>query len=206
MHEYRGARCGLGCLEEIVGEGQTIFHQFRGNGKIPKYKFIALLGDLRRGGDVDDEGDAALFGDLRDRRRSAGVERADETMRAFLDQPLGARARGIDVGLRVGVHQLDLDAERVSQHCRRQIGALLTRLADQALKTRLGQQHADFEFGRLGARDIEWRQRGDAGADERSIELSAVQLSGHRCFSGWNYVVRDRVDDSTKNFFACRLN
>ena len=70
---------------------------------------------------------------------------------AFLDQSLRPRARGVDVGFGVGVHQLDVDAEHLFNNPRREIGAFLTRLADQSLQARLRQQHADFEFGRLRA-------------------------------------------------------
>ena len=45
---------------------------------------------------------------------------------------LGARAGGVDVGLEVGVHQLDVDAEHVLDHPGGEVGALLAGLADEA--------------------------------------------------------------------------
>ena len=90
---------------------------------------------MRRRGDVDYKGNAALLGDLGDGRSGAGVERADQAVRPLLYQPLGAGARGIDVGFRVGVHQLNIHAEQVFDHGGGQVRALLARLADESLKT-----------------------------------------------------------------------
>ena len=102
-------------------------------GKIAKNIFVTLLGDLRRSGDVDDKRHAALLGDLGDGRRGARVERTDQAMRAFLNQFFRSRARGVDVRLGVGIEQFDVDAETLFNDERREIGAFLTRLADQAL-------------------------------------------------------------------------
>jgi hypothetical protein len=40
-----------------------------------------LLGDGRRGGDIDDQRDALLFGDLGDRGRVPGIEGANQKLR-----------------------------------------------------------------------------------------------------------------------------
>ena len=84
---------------------------------------------------------------------------ADQHVGAFLDQPLGPRARGVDVGLEVGVHQLDVDAEHLLDHAGREVGALLAGLADEAQVARARQDHADAAAsapGR-GRRALRWR-------------------------------------------------
>ena len=101
---------------------------------------------MRGGRDVDHEGHTALLGHLCDRPGSAGVERPDQTMRALLNESLGTGARGINVGFCVGVHQFDFDTEQLSDDRRSEVGALLARLADQALHARLRQQHADLQL------------------------------------------------------------
>ncbi len=77
----------------LIDEGVAQDHA-RG-GKIAEHEFVALLGDRRRGGDIDDERHALLLGDLRDRQRLAGIEGADQELRAVADQLLGARARAV---------------------------------------------------------------------------------------------------------------
>ncbi len=130
--------------EEIVDERQSICDQLGGDREIAKDKLVTLFGDLRRRGDVDDERNAALLGDLSDGRGGAGIEGTDQAVRSFLYQSFGARARGIDVGFRVGVQQFDIDAQQLSNNSRREIRAFLAGLADQTLQSRLRQQHADF--------------------------------------------------------------
>ncbi len=97
-------------------------------------------------------------------------------MHALLNQSLGARARGIDVGFGVGIHQLDVDAEQVANYRRRKIGAFLTGLADQALQSRLRQEHADLELHRLGVDDIKWRERGGARRQKIFVELPTIHF------------------------------
>jgi hypothetical protein len=116
VHEHRGARHGVGRLEELADQRQAVPHDVARGLEVAEHELVALLGDLRRGGDVDDEGHAALLGDLRDGGGGARVERADQHVGAFLDQPLGARARRVDVRLEVGVHELEVDAEHLLQH------------------------------------------------------------------------------------------
>src|SRR6185436_8075597 len=96
---------------------------------------------------------AVLLGDLCDRGRGARVEGADQHVRALLDQPLGARARGVDVGLEVGVHELEVDAEHLLQHAGRKVRALLARLADEAEVARAREDHADAQLLRLRTHD-----------------------------------------------------
>ena len=72
--------------------------------EVAEHELVALLGDRRRGGDIDDERDALLLGHLGDRRALAGVEGADQQLRALADQPLGAGAGDLDVDLGVAVH------------------------------------------------------------------------------------------------------
>src|SRR5262249_43159773 len=62
---------------------------------------------------------------------------------------LGARARGVDVGLEIGVHQLEVDAEHLLQHAGGEVGALLTGLADEAEIAGARQDHADSQLLRL---------------------------------------------------------
>ena len=98
---------------------------------------------------------------LRHRGGLSRVERPDQHVRAFLDQPLGARARGVHVRLVVGAHDLDVDAEHLPDHARREVGAFLARLADEALHARARQDYADAQLLRLRA-DI--GNRGKRGA------------------------------------------
>ena len=57
---------------------------------------------------------ALLLGDLRDRGGLAGIEGADQELRAVVDQLLGARARDLDIGLGVGVHDRELGQAEAS--------------------------------------------------------------------------------------------
>jgi hypothetical protein len=81
MHEcdclWRRASSGKNLL--LVDEG--IVEDHRCGGEIPEHEFVALLGYGRRGGEIDDQRDAPLFGDLGDRGRVAGIEGADQELR-----------------------------------------------------------------------------------------------------------------------------
>ena len=181
VHEHRGARHGVGRLEQVADQRQAVAHDVVRGLEVAEHELVALLGDLRRGGDVDHERHAALLGDLGDRGGGAGVERADQHVGAFLDQPLGAGARGVDVGLEVGVHQLDVDAEHLLDHARREVGALLAGLADEAEVARARQDHADLAAsapGRGRCRTEKARQR--PGYRDVSVECSAVHDSSSR--------------------------
>ena len=93
-------------LEDLLLVGEGVAEDHRRGREIAEHELVALLGDRRRGRDVDDERNALLLGDLRDRGGLAGIEGADQELRAVVDQLLGARARDLDVGLGVGVHDL----------------------------------------------------------------------------------------------------
>ena len=71
--------------------------------EIPEHELVALLGDVGRAGDIDDERNALLLGDLRDRRGLAGIEGADQKLGAVVDQLFGVLAGGVDVRLGVAV-------------------------------------------------------------------------------------------------------
>jgi hypothetical protein len=175
VHVHGGARHGVRRLEELADQVQAVPHDVDRRLEIAEYIFVALLGDLRRGRDVDHEGNPALLGDLRDRRGGARVEGADQHIGAFLDQALGARARRVDVRLEVGVHQLDVDAQHLLDHAGREVGALLARLADEAEVARARQDDADLELLRLRADDAEWVQCSKrAGPGERLVELPSL--------------------------------
>ena len=137
VHEHRGARHRVRRLEQLADQVEAVAHDVARGLEVAEHVPIALLGDLRRGV-VDHERHAALLGHLRDRRGGAGVERADQHVGALLDQALGAGARGVDVGLGVGVHQLDVDAEHLLDHAGGEVGALLARLADEPLEADRG--------------------------------------------------------------------
>ena len=64
----------------------------------------------------------------------AGIEGADQELRALADQLLGARARDIDVGFGVGVHDLQRRQAEVLEDARRDIDAALAVLADAGLR------------------------------------------------------------------------
>ena len=87
-------------LEDLLLIGEGIAQDHRRGGEVAEHELVALLGDRRGGRDVDDERDALLLGHLGNRRALAGVEGADEQLRALADQPLGARAGDLDVGSR----------------------------------------------------------------------------------------------------------
>src|SRR6266513_693251 len=142
----------------------------------PKVSLTCMKTALR-GGDVDDVRHAALLGDLGDRGRLAGVEGANQHVRAFLDQALGAGAGRIDARLGVGVHQLDVDAEHALDHLGREVGAFLARLADEAEIARARQQHADAQLPLSGARDAERGESRSGGYGDVSIERSTVHVS-----------------------------
>ena len=112
VHEHDGLRRGARGLEDLLLVGEGIVQDHRRGREIAEHELVALLGDRRGGRDVDDVGNALLLGDLRDRGALAGVEGADQELRAVRDQLLGARARDLDVGLGVGVHDLQLGAGR----------------------------------------------------------------------------------------------
>ena len=90
----------------LVGEGIVDNHR-RGR-EVSEHELIALLGDSRRSGDIDDKRDALLFCNLGDRGRVAGIERADQELSTITDQFLRASARSIDIRFRIGVHDREI--------------------------------------------------------------------------------------------------
>ena len=156
-----GAMPALGEDFLLVGEGVAQDHR-RGR-EVAEHELVALLGDRRRGGDVDDEGNALLLGDLRDRGALAGVEGADQKLRAVGDQLLGARARDLDVGLGVGVHDLQVGQAEVLEDRTGELDAAVAVLADAGLRAGARQQHADLERAALRAHDRGRGERGGGG-------------------------------------------
>ena len=55
------------------------------HGEIPEHELVALLGDGRRGGDIDDQRDTLLFGNLSNRGGVAGIESANQELRTVAD-------------------------------------------------------------------------------------------------------------------------
>ena len=106
----------------LVGEGVAQDHP-RGR-EVAEHELVALLGDRRRGGDVDDEGDTFCSATWAIAAAGAGVESADQQLGAVGDQLLGARARHLDIGLGVGVHQLDVDSEHLSDQAGRNVAPI----------------------------------------------------------------------------------
>ena len=86
--------------------------------------------------------------------RLAGIEGADQELRAVVDQFLGARARDLDVGLGVGIHDRELGQAEVLEDRRRDLDAALAVLADAGLRARARQQHADLQRRALRARPM----------------------------------------------------
>ncbi len=163
----------------LIGEGVAQDHR-RGR-EVAEHELVALLGDRRGGGDVDDEGNALLLGHLRDRGALAGIEGADQELRAVADQLLGARARDFDVGLGVGIH--DLQARGRPRSLRMPAGdvdAALAVLADAGLHAGARQQHADLQRRALRAHDVEGRGAGDDCGADAGAEAAAGDARGFR--------------------------
>ena len=121
-----------------------------------------------RGRDVDDVGNALLLGDLRDRGALAGVEGADQQLRAVGDQLLGARARDLDVGLGVGIHDLQVGQADILQDRPGQLDAAEAVLADAGLRAGARQQHADLQRAALRADDRGRGEQRGCGAGEQT--------------------------------------
>ena len=83
--------------------------------------------------------------------RLAGIEGADQELGAVVDQLLGARARHLDVGLGVGVHDRELGQAEILEDRRRDLDAALAVLPDAGLRARARQQHADLQRPALRA-------------------------------------------------------
>ena len=146
--------------------------QHRRRREIAHDELVALLGDLRRGGDVDDERDAALLGDLGDGDGLAGVEGADQHVGAGIDRLLGLGARDVGLGLGVVVHDVELHRQlHVGEHVVGDVGAAAAGLADLRLDAGGRQQQADLEVGGRLRRGEAQRQ---GRADQRGAGQAAV--------------------------------
>ena len=172
VHEHDRLRRRTGGGEHLLLVREGIAQDHRRGREIPEHELVTLLGDRRRRGDIDDQRNAFLLGDLGDRRRLAGIEGADQELRAVADHLFSARAGGIDIRFGVDVHDRELgQAERLEDR-RRNIDAELTSLADAGLQAGTRQQHADLQRAALGAHDIERRDAGNkcggAGAGAES--------------------------------------
>src|SRR5262249_50504169 len=120
----------------------------------------ALLGDRRSGGDVDDERDTLLLGDLRDRRGLTGIESADQELRTVIDQFFSPRPRYLHVGLGVGLHDRELRQAEALENAGRNLHTTVAVLPDAGLSARERQQNADLERSTLRACEIDRRRRG----------------------------------------------
>ena len=169
----------------LVGEGVAQDHP--GRREIPEYELVALLGDRRRRGDIDDERNAFLLGDLGDGGGLAGIEGADQELRAFADQLLGAGARGVDVRFGVGVHDREVGQTQRLQDRRSDVDAALAILPDAGLQAGARQQHADFQRAALGA---QYGRRGKRGGGRGSAgeHMTAV---GQHASAGHGVLLRD---------------
>ena len=161
MHEHHRLRREAGALEDLLLVGEGVAQDHRRCGEVAEHELVALLGDGRGGGDVDDERDALLLGHLRNRRALAGIEGADEQLRALSDQPLGARPGDLHVGLGVGVHDGEVGQAQALENGGRDLDAALAVLADAGLHARARQQHADLQGSPLRAPDLEGRGGGE---------------------------------------------
>jgi hypothetical protein len=143
VQEHGRLRLGVRGLEQVVDQPQPVADQLAAGGEIAHEVLVALLGDLRRGRDVDHEGDLALFADLGDRQRRAGIERADDAMRAGIDDALGLGTGDVDARFRVDIDQFDAHAE-IGEHLRRHQRAAMTALARRREISGSRQQQADL--------------------------------------------------------------
>ena len=130
-------------------------------GEVAEHELVALLGDGGRAGDVDDQRNALLLGDLGDGGGLAGIEGADEKLRALADQLLGAGAGGVDVGFGVAIHDAEFRETHRFEDCRGDVDAALAVLADASLQARTRQQDADLERAARRAHDVERRTAGE---------------------------------------------
>ena len=123
MHERYGLGRRATRREHLLLVGEGISRDHRRGREVAEYELVALLGDRRGGRNIDNVGDAFLLGDLCDGRALAGVEGAHQQLSAIRDQPLGTRARDVHIGLRVGVHDLEVGQTEALQNRTRDLDA-----------------------------------------------------------------------------------
>ena len=132
-------------------------------------------------GDIDDERNAFLLGDLGDRGRLAGIEGADQELRSVADQLFGAGARGVDVRFGIGVHDREIGQAERLQDRGGDVDAALAILADTGLQAGARQQHADLQRAALGAHHRRCGEHGGGrgGAGEHTTAVSQHASAGH---------------------------
>ena len=86
MHEDRRLWRHTGAVEDVLLVGERVVGNHPHCRKVPEHEFVALLGDVGRRSDIDDERHAFLFGDLGNRGGLAGIECADQELRAFANK------------------------------------------------------------------------------------------------------------------------
>src|SRR5262245_11761345 len=179
MHEYHRLRCLAGSLEYFLLIGHGIGTDHRRGREIAEHELVALLGDRRSGGDVDDERDSLLLGDLRDRRSLPGIEGSDQQLRALVDQLLGPRPRDLHVGLGGGLHDRELWQAEGLENAGRNLHTTVAVLPDAGLSARERQQNADLERGALCTREVEPRAGGkQSGGTDAAGETAAGHAGG----------------------------
>ena len=208
MHEYHRFRRHPGRVEQFLLIGEGVAEDHRRGGEISEDEFVALLGDRGRRGDVDNERNAFLLGDLRDRRGLAGIEGADQKLGAVVDQLLGPRPRNLHVGLSVGVHDRELGQDELLEDRGRELDPALAILPDACLRSRARQQNADLQRPTLGASEVERRGRSKqsggarAGGEAASGDGLGWRRAGHlrssqMCFSAvacdFSYRLRSKM-------------
>src|SRR5262249_14378792 len=122
----------------------------------------ALLGDLRSGGDIDEERDLGGLRRLRHRDRAAGIVGADQERAAVADQALGDHAAALRLRLGVAVDELHRRAAPPFYDLHAEIIALAGLLAHERLDTGEIEDHADLD--RRALRHPSVRQNPGAGS------------------------------------------
>jgi hypothetical protein len=126
-----------------------------------------------------------VIGDLRDRGRLAGIERANQKLGTFVDQLFGLRAGDLDVRLGVGIHDLKAGLTDILENAGCDIDAALAILADEGLNARTRQQHTDFQRRALRPADVERRGTGndacgaETGGEGAARDARKTRLDGH---------------------------
>src|SRR5262245_18336516 len=182
MHKHDGLRSLTGRHEDrlLIAKGVTEDHSRRG--EIAEYEFVALLGDGWCGRDIDDEGNSLLLGHLGNGGGLTRVEGANQQLRTFPDQAIGARACRLDVGFGMPVNDGKARQADVLQDARGDLDAALAILTNACLHTRPRQQDADFEAGAPGPGDSEGCHSRDnpgpqALGDAAPVEASTASLN-----------------------------
>ena len=174
--------------------------------EVAERELVALLGDLRCGRDVDDErhtlrcSATCAITEVR-----AGIERADQQLRAVVDQLLGPCPREVGVGFEVDVHQLDVGRRRLLDDLRAVSAPLLARpgraararpISAAAPRSSAWPLARGRSPGTSRPRPVPWRRRrGDESGAARSRQRgwlrgsssalsSAMEGSSGNCTSG----------------------